>query len=348
MIVCALVAAVCGCESEEAEPPCAPDDPACELEDFDDDGVANLYDEFPEDPTCSEQNDDNCGACGLKCVTNATCDAGACRCAADFKGENCDECADPKKAGLDCDECADPAFTGDACDTCTSPLKTGENCATCIDELFTGDACDVCVDPKKKGPACETCKDPSMTGEDCDEPVAPNPEDALVNCLDYRACAILKCSGVEAEEQESCTQQALAECGDPQDEAEAVSADALVSCMLTECDSLDETAANYECWRQSCLPELVACATPSFGDTKCELLGACFNICGEQLGDIDWGCVRACFETGTQKAVTSFIDLDFCLRAECYESADIQQCKQQVLLNTPICQIPLVECVMND
>ena len=41
-------------------------------------------------------------------------------------------------------------------------------------------------------------------------------------------------------------------------------------------------------------------------------------------------------------------NLDFCLRAECYESSDIQQCKQQVSLNTPICQIAIVECVMDD
>lgn len=344
MILCVLG----GCASDPAEAACALGEPACELEDHDGDGVANGYDDFPEDPACSQEDGFNCGACGALCVSNASCVEGACVCEERFQGEACDACADPLKAGLDCDECLDPAFAGEVCDVCASELKTGDTCTECIDERFTGDLCDVCLDPVKSGPECTSCKNSSMTGDDCDEPVAPSPEDGLVNCLDYRACVVMGCGEAQEDELEACANQALSDCGDPLDEAEVASAESLVSCMLSKCDSLGESSSNYECWRQKCLPELVACATPAFGEDKCEHLGACFSQCGVQLADTDWGCVRGCFATGTQTAVMTFIGLDFCLRAECYEAAEIQQCKQEVLFNTPICQIPMVECVMDD
>ena len=344
----ALSVVVCGCASDPVESDCVLGEEACDLQDQDGDGVANLYDDFPEDSACSTQDDANCGACGVACPANGACAEGACECLPEFTGEDCAVCADPLKAGLDCDECADPAFTGEDCAVCASELKTGDGCDECVDERFTGEVCDICVDPLKTGPTCELCKDSSMSGEACDEPVEVDPEDALINCLDYRACVIMGCGDSEQGELELCAAQAVAACGDPLDAEESAASEALVACMLSECDSLGESTANYECWRQKCLPELVTCATPAFGDDKCEHLGACFSVCGSQVADTDWGCVRDCFATGTQKAVTSFIDLDFCLRAECYESVDILQCKQEVRLNTPICQIPLVECVMND
>ena len=343
-----LLCAHAGCATDPVGADCVLGEPACELEDHDGDGVTNAHDDFPEDPACATQDDSNCGACGASCVENASCDEGACVCHEAFQGEACDSCADPLKAGLDCDECVDPTFVGSSCDVCASELKTGAGCDECIDERFTGDLCDVCIDPLKSGPQCQSCKDSSMTGEDCDEPAEVNPEDSLINCLDYRACVVMGCDDVQGDDLETCANQALSACGEPLDDTETAAAQSLVTCMLSECDSLGESSANYECWRHKCLPELVACAAPSFGEDKCEHLGACFSLCGAQLADTDWGCVRDCLETGTQKAVTSFVDLDFCLRAECYESLDLQQCKQEVRLNTPICQISMIECVMND
>ncbi len=347
-VITAALFSLLGCASDATEDVCPPDDPSCELEDFDGDGVANKYDDFPEDPACSEESISDCGACGVTCPANGECDAGVCACAPAFTGEGCDQCADPLKAGLDCDECADPSFTGANCDECASELKGGESCQQCIDERFTGDDCDICVDPLKTGPDCSACKDSSMAGEACDEPLEPDPEESLVNCLEYRACVLLECGETPVGDQQACADQAIAECGEPLDAYESQAADDLITCMLTECDSLAESSTNYECWRQKCLPEVVSCATPTFGESKCEHLGACFNVCGAQLDDTDWGCVRECLQTGTEKAVSSFLDLDYCLRAECHDAVDLQQCKQEVRLNTPLCQIPVIECVMND
>jgi hypothetical protein len=343
-----ILSALAGCASESPQAQCVLGEPACDLEDHDGDGIENVYDDFPEDPLCATEDASNCGACGAACVSNASCIDSACACAEGFQGEDCELCADPLKTGLDCDECVDPAFAGLACEICASDLKMGEDCTQCVDERFTGDYCDVCADPVKAGPECASCKNTSMTGEACDEPVEPNPEDMLVNCLDYRACVVMGCEDAAPDEMESCANQALSECGDPLSEAETDAAQSLVDCMLTKCDSLGESSSNYECWRLKCLPEHVTCATSDFGEEKCEHLGACFSACGGQLGDMDWGCARECLSTGSVTGVTRFIDLDFCLRAECYEAAELKQCKQEVRFNTPICQIPMIECMMDD
>lgn len=336
-----------GCGTEPPEVSCVLGEPACELEDQDGDGVENAYDDFPLDPSCATEDSSNCGACGAACVSNASCIDSVCTCAQGFQGDGCDRCSDPLKTGLDCDECLDPAFGGPACDVCASDLKTGHDCTQCVDERFTGDQCDGCADPLKSGPECASCKNSAMTGEACDEPVEPSPEDALMGCLDYRACVVLGCGDAAPGEMEACANQALSDCGEPLSEAESSAAESLLDCMLTECDSLGETSSNYECWRQKCLPEHVACATPTFGEEKCEHLGACFSACGSQMAELDWGCARECLATGSEIGVTRFIDLDFCLRAECYEASDLQLCKQEVRFNTPLCQIPMIACMMD-
>jgi len=216
-----------------------------------------------------------------------------------------------------------------------------------VDPLFTGDACDVCADPTKAGSQCELCKDMNMTGEDCDVPVEPNPVDALRICLDYRSCVVTSCAQAPPEEMAACAAEALAACGEPKEEAEWEIATELVACMVDECDSLGETSANYECWRQKCMPEHVACAARQFGDIDCEFLGACMVDCGDAVADTDWSCFRECIETGSEPGVERYIDLDFCVRAECFEAENWALCKQEVLFNTPLCHIPMVACFMD-
>lgn len=70
---------------------CPPTAAGCETFDFDgdglpngqdpdgdNDGVDNLFDDFPDDPNCASQNAFNCGACGQECGLDETCVMGAC------------------------------------------------------------------------------------------------------------------------------------------------------------------------------------------------------------------------------------------------------------------------------
>ena len=59
-----------------------------------------------------------------------------------------------------------------------------------------------------------------------------------MNCLEYRACVLLECGETPVGEQQACADQAIAGCGEPLDAYESQAAEDLITCMLTECDSL--------------------------------------------------------------------------------------------------------------
>jgi hypothetical protein len=83
---------------------CPPTSSGCETYDFDgdgipngqdpdgdNDGVDNLDDDFPDDPSCATQDEANCAACGEGCALGETCVMGACSGAQDNTGEDSEE-----------------------------------------------------------------------------------------------------------------------------------------------------------------------------------------------------------------------------------------------------------------
>ncbi|MEC9072770.1 MAG: hypothetical protein VX938_10340, partial [Myxococcota bacterium] len=191
---------IVGCGASDPAPPvlCDVQDDVCAVQDFDDDGVPNGEDDFPEDPACAAWGVEHCGGCGLACAPRQMClDTGLCVCSPGFTGagcaecanerftgENCDECSDPRFTGDNCNECAE-GFTGDGCLQCTDVRFTGESCTECADPVFTGEDCSECADPTYTGKNCDQCADPTFTGPACDQ--CANPMFTGVDCAE---CAV--------------------------------------------------------------------------------------------------------------------------------------------------------------
>jgi hypothetical protein len=99
-----------------------------------------------------------------------------------------------------------------------------------------------------------------------------------------------------------------------------------------------EVRASYLCEQTACNSQRRACeqgATSGLGD--CGPIGGCLDNCLPE----DFTCQRGCFLVATTEAARLFVDLQYCVAANCYvtggSSADYQTCAQFALAELGPC-----------
>lgn len=115
--------------------------------------------------------------------------------------------------------------------------------------------------------------------------------------------------------------------------AETTAATAYLGCVDTnDCErppgaTQAQIRGTYQCEQTHCLAERRACEQgQSSGINACGPIGGCLDDCLED----DFTCQRACFIVATVEAARLFLDLQYCVAANCFvvdgSSADYQTC----------------------
>ena len=291
---------------------CEPEDAACSEEDFDEDGIVNGQDAFPRDGSCATEDASNCGSCGASCLGQETCVEGSCICEAPYGGDTCGQCADPLMAMPECTECVDPRFTGPLCDVCADSRFAEPECTACADPIYTGTNCDQCADP-------------SMTGTFCNQP-AMAPDTGPPICPGIDACVFEQCAGTPIDKLEECAEIAALTCSPGAESAELELWEELLTCKATECLDYDVKTTTYDCWRVSCIEEIVGCYATGFGDTKCFLMGGKIADCEDDTGHMNWACYRDGMNQGSEIGVTNYLSLQLCIEGQCHDKENQEAC----------------------
>jgi len=218
------------------------------------------------------------------------------------------------------------AFATSACTTETEPSATD----TTTDVSTTDTAPD--ATPIDAAPQTDVAADVDTTDADRGEGL----------CLGVIGQCIAQC------ESTACFDTCLTT--NASSEAEATLANAYITCMVDgECVPPTETTTEnvrlgYNCEQTKCLPERAACEQGVAGTDDCVPIGGCLADCTRD----DFRCYRGCLGAATEADATTFIKLQYCVSANCYEKngtqADFDLCAQMAIAEDGPCVTLRTDC----
>ncbi len=168
-----------------------------------------------------------------------------------------------------------------------------------------------------------------------------------MTCPEHLACATGACAQEAEADVATCLAGAEGTCGLASDseDGEVTAAYALAECLAATPCPVDGTSKQWKCMAANCLTEDAACrvGTTSFGTGNCTDTRQCFAGCQPDIfGTPDYACLRGCAQVGTEQALETFLDLQYCLNEHCWDSADKVTCEQQA--KGSFCQVEESNC----
>ena len=81
-----------------------------------------------------------------------------------------------------------------------------------------------------------------------------------------------------------------------------------------------------------------------YGDASCAVLDTCLNTCTTLPVDQQGGCMRDCYQTGTEEAVTQQVAIVSCASSACATALDQQACLQAAMSPAGECAEAIAAC----
>lgn len=190
---------------------------------------------------------------------------------------------------------------------------------------------------------------PDVTLDTANPDEGPDLPPAADNCLEQFACLATACATSEAADLATCFSGANAGCGVTTDgtDTESDFAVALAGCAATNECVPDGSGDMYDCLLDNCVVESAVCHTAdAFGaDDSCFDLRVCTRVdCKPGLTGLpDYDCLRTCATQYDKGAVEGYLNLQYCLDANCADAADIEVCYTQMQSN-PLCSSYAANC----
>lgn len=218
-------------------------------------------------------------------------------------------------------------------DATATDTASGSDTTTTPDEGTTPDTAsqpdtatveDTHTPPPDTGPADTAVQDTAA------QDTAPQ----VTTCMEHMACATDACAQATEADVATCLTGAEGTCGLASDstDGEVTAAFALAECLAKHNCPVDGTSKQWKCQAANCLTEDAACrvGTTSFGTGTCTDTRQCFAGCQPDIfGTPDYACLRTCAQVGTESDLETYLDLQYCLDEQCWDSADKVTCEQQ-------------------